>query len=228
MANWKERGMSWWISTEVQKLCPGADNFGAAIAACTIFPLHRAIRLRVKKTPVKSNHKGSRTSGTRVRIGDAYFIQLERQQSTSGLVWYLHLQLATDALSHVIHASGPGDPAPLARRQLIFRVVRWLQWSAPKILNTSKPAVSSSASPFHINPYRVWPAMSLLSNSTLTAPDTYFGIYNELSKYNVHLNIFERLWAVSQSQPDRQIANANSRSRVGTNTCKMMSSRPES
>jgi hypothetical protein len=43
-------------------------------------------------------------------------------------------------------------------------------------------------------------AMSFLANSTLaTAPDTYFGIYNELSKYNVHLNLFERLWAVSRS-----------------------------
>ena len=39
--------------------------------------------------------------------------------------------------------------------------------------------------------------MSFVANSTLAAPDTYFGIYNELSKYNVHLNIFERLWAVS-------------------------------
>ncbi len=39
--------------------------------------------------------------------------------------------------------------------------------------------------------------MDILSNSTLAAPDTYFGIYNELSKYNVHLNLFERLWAVS-------------------------------
>ena len=39
-----------------------------------------------------------------------------------------------------------------------------------------------------------------MSNSTLLAsPDTYFGIYNELSKYNVHLNVFERLWAVSFS-----------------------------
>merc|ERR1712225_142455 len=38
-------------------------------------------------------------------------------------------------------------------------------------------------------------AMSFVANSTLAAPDTYFGIYNELSKYNVHLNIFERLWA---------------------------------
>ncbi|KAK0111384.1 C-4 sterol methyl oxidase [Cadophora gregata] len=37
--------------------------------------------------------------------------------------------------------------------------------------------------------------MSFVANSTLAAPDTYFGIYNELSKYNVHLNIFERLWA---------------------------------
>ncbi|CAL3968067.1 unnamed protein product [Diplocarpon coronariae] len=37
--------------------------------------------------------------------------------------------------------------------------------------------------------------MSFLTNSTLAAPDTYFGIYNELSRYNVHLNIFERLWA---------------------------------
>jgi hypothetical protein len=36
------------------------------------------------------------------------------------------------------------------------------------------------------------------SNATiLSQPETYFGIYNELSKYNVHLNIFERLWAVS-------------------------------
>jgi methylsterol monooxygenase len=41
--------------------------------------------------------------------------------------------------------------------------------------------------------------MSLLSNSTaFTAPESYLGIYNELSKYNVHLNIFERLWAVCQ------------------------------
>jgi methylsterol monooxygenase len=43
--------------------------------------------------------------------------------------------------------------------------------------------------------------MSIMSNSTLfTTPDTYLGIYNELSKYNVHLNIFERLWAVSGVQ----------------------------
>ena len=46
--------------------------------------------------------------------------------------------------------------------------------------------------------------MSLMSNSTLlTSPDSYFGIYNELSKYNVHLNIFERLWAVSTVYVDR-------------------------
>jgi hypothetical protein len=38
---------------------------------------------------------------------------------------------------------------------------------------------------------------AISSNSTLLSnPDTYFEIYNELSKYNVHLNIFERLWAV--------------------------------
>jgi methylsterol monooxygenase len=44
--------------------------------------------------------------------------------------------------------------------------------------------------------------MSIMSNSTtlFSTPDTYFGIYNELSKYNVHLNIFERLWAVSGIQ----------------------------
>ncbi|RFU24643.1 hypothetical protein B7463_g11697, partial [Scytalidium lignicola] len=35
-----------------------------------------------------------------------------------------------------------------------------------------------------------------MSNSTLlSSPDTFFAIYEELSKYNVHLNIFERLWA---------------------------------
>jgi methylsterol monooxygenase len=40
--------------------------------------------------------------------------------------------------------------------------------------------------------------MSFMANSTtLSAPDTYLGIYNELSKYNVHLSVFERLWAVS-------------------------------
>ncbi|PQE17965.1 C-4 methyl sterol oxidase Erg25 protein [Rutstroemia sp. NJR-2017a WRK4] len=37
--------------------------------------------------------------------------------------------------------------------------------------------------------------MEYLSNSTLARPETFFGIYDELSKYNVHLNIFERLWA---------------------------------
>jgi methylsterol monooxygenase len=42
--------------------------------------------------------------------------------------------------------------------------------------------------------------MEYLSNSTLAArPETFLGIYDELSKYNVHLNIFERLWAVSAS-----------------------------
>lgn len=35
---------------------------------------------------------------------------------------------------------------------------------------------------------------TLMSNAT--APETYLGIYSELSKYNIHLNIFERLWAV--------------------------------
>jgi hypothetical protein len=44
-------------------------------------------------------------------------------------------------------------------------------------------------------------AIDAMSNSTLlTSPDTYFGIYNELSKYNVHLNVFERLWAVCTLQ----------------------------
>jgi methylsterol monooxygenase len=38
---------------------------------------------------------------------------------------------------------------------------------------------------------------SFMSNATLAAPETYLGIYNEMSKYNVHLNVFERLWAVS-------------------------------
>jgi methylsterol monooxygenase len=39
--------------------------------------------------------------------------------------------------------------------------------------------------------------MEILANSTMLAqPETYFGIYNEFSKYNVHLNIFERLWGV--------------------------------
>ena len=37
-----------------------------------------------------------------------------------------------------------------------------------------------------------------MSNSTLLAqPESYMAIYHELSQYNVHLNIFERLWAVS-------------------------------
>jgi methylsterol monooxygenase len=36
-----------------------------------------------------------------------------------------------------------------------------------------------------------------MSNSTLLAqPETYMAIYHELSHYNVHLNVFERLWAV--------------------------------
>ncbi|TGO61959.1 hypothetical protein BCON_0023g00170 [Botryotinia convoluta] len=38
--------------------------------------------------------------------------------------------------------------------------------------------------------------MDILSNATISAtPETFLGIYDELSKYNVHLNIFERLWA---------------------------------
>ena len=43
------------------------------------------------------------------------------------------------------------------------------------------------------------PAMSFVANSTsFAAPETYLGIYHEFSKHNVHLNIFERLWAVSR------------------------------
>lgn len=38
---------------------------------------------------------------------------------------------------------------------------------------------------------------TFFSNATMAAPETYLGIYNEMSKYNVHLNIFERMWAVS-------------------------------
>jgi hypothetical protein len=41
-----------------------------------------------------------------------------------------------------------------------------------------------------------------MSNSTLLAqPESYMAIYHELSQYNVHLNIFERLWAVSTPIP---------------------------
>lgn len=39
---------------------------------------------------------------------------------------------------------------------------------------------------------------SLVANNAtgLGSPETYMGVFNELSKYNVHLNLFERLWAV--------------------------------
>ena len=41
--------------------------------------------------------------------------------------------------------------------------------------------------------------MSLNRNSTsslfTSPPDTYWGQFDEVSKYNVHLNVFERLWA---------------------------------
>lgn len=35
------------------------------------------------------------------------------------------------------------------------------------------------------------------STSTLLSapPETYWGSFDEISKYNVHLNVFERLWA---------------------------------
>ena len=72
--------------------------------------------------------------------------------------------------------------------------------------------------PYHL----LFAVMSVASNATLfTTPDTYLGIYNELSKYNVHLNVFERLWAVSKCF-DRHIAQANNQCRVGTRICKMM------
>ena len=40
---------------------------------------------------------------------------------------------------------------------------------------------------------------SFARNSTsslfYSPPDTYWGQFDEISKYNVHLNVFERLWA---------------------------------
>ena len=33
------------------------------------------------------------------------------------------------------------------------------------------------------------------STFLLTFPETYWGNFDEISKYNVHLNIFEKLWA---------------------------------
>lgn len=38
--------------------------------------------------------------------------------------------------------------------------------------------------------------LNLLRNSTLFSgtPETYWSHYEEISKYNVHLNVFERLW----------------------------------
>ena len=39
----------------------------------------------------------------------------------------------------------------------------------------------------------------LTRNSTSSpfgwSPDTYWGQFDEISKYNIHLNVFERLWA---------------------------------
>lgn len=68
-------------------------------------------------------------------------------------------------------------------------------------------------------------SVSDLANSTvLAAPDTYFGIYNELSKYNVHLNMFERLWAVCYPfiAQFATVHPANYHRRAGTHTCKTM------
>ncbi|KAI9848584.1 MAG: C-4 sterol methyl oxidase [Sclerophora amabilis] len=33
------------------------------------------------------------------------------------------------------------------------------------------------------------------TTTLLSGPDTYWGQFDEISKYHVHLNIFERLWA---------------------------------
>ena len=43
------------------------------------------------------------------------------------------------------------------------------------------------------------PVIRLNRNSTsypfMSPPDTYWGQFEEVSKYNVHLSVFERLWA---------------------------------
>lgn len=42
------------------------------------------------------------------------------------------------------------------------------------------------------------------SNATASAfnqTQDYFGVLEEVSKYNVHLNYFEKLWAVCSSAP---------------------------
>lgn len=86
----------------------------------------------------------------------------------------------------------PGIVAP-GKKGIYFKIP--LNYSQ----SLSFPQPSSTSTQFSV--YRLshrLAIMDIVSNSTLLgAPETYMGIYNELSKYNVHLNIFERLWAVS-------------------------------
>lgn len=71
----------------------------------------------------------------------------------------------------------------------------------------------------------------VMANSTLLAePESYMAIYHELSQYNVHLNIFERLWAVSISAAPSSTDQTytDHRHRAGTPTCRTMSLPPAS
>ncbi|MBE3047826.1 hypothetical protein IMZ48_36015 [Candidatus Bathyarchaeota archaeon] len=57
---------------------------------------------------------------------------------------------------------------------------------------------------------------------------TYFGVLDEVAKYNVQLNTAERLWAVRQhrSPPETEYLDANTGClRRGTSGCRMTRSR---
>lgn len=57
-------------------------------------------------------------------------------------------------------------------------------------------------------------SFSFDSNATVvgafTQPDTYMNVFEEVTKYNVQLNVVERLWAVSStSTPERMVSKTS-------------------
>ena len=76
----------------------------------------------------------------------------------------------------------------------------------------------------------LFPLHSNATVSALNQTQDYFGVLEEVTKYNVHLNYGEKLWAVRFPAPDRSLRDnkANVHSRLGTFGCKTIPSRPAS
>ena len=84
----------------------------------------------------------------------------------------------------------------LCRLRILALIARvyWRRVEKKSAKGKSRPASLYNVSSLMYHPFYIWVLTGHRNSTLLSTPESYWGQFEEISKYNTHLNVVERLW----------------------------------